>query len=241
MRVHGLCALEQKNNTGTAFGGKFHYFSTHEIFGPASDGVFHKEWDRYNPNQPYAGSKSAAEMACISFARTYQMPIFITNVVNVFGERQHPETFLPLVIRKILADEEISIHSNKERTQAGKRQYLHARNVAAATVWLLQNGKLLDGSNLSGRYNLVSEMEIDNLSLAQLVAKTINEYREEKGKKQKPLRYSLVDFHASRPGHDLRFALNGDLLKKEGFSYPASFEKSLRETVRWSMDHPQWL
>jgi len=224
-----------------AFKGKFQYFSTDEVFGPAPEGMSYKEWDRHNPNNPYAGSKSAAEMACVSFGHTYRMPIFITNVMNIFGERQHREKFIPLVMRRLLNGEKLTVHADHSRKKAGKRHYLHARNISAATVWLLENGKLLDGSATQGRYNIVGELEIDNLSLAKLVTRFVNEYRKEKGERAKSLKYQLSDFQMSRPGHDLRYALDGTLLSNEGFSYPVAFEESLRKVVRWTLDHPQWL
>ncbi len=224
-----------------AFFGRFQYFSTDEIYGPAPEGVSYKEWDRHNPNNPYAGSKSAGEQACISFGHTYRMPILISNTMNIFGERQHREKFIPLIIRKQLHGEKLWIHSDRERKHAGKRHYLHARNISAATVWLLENGKLLDGSGKQGRYNIVGEKEIDNLSLAKLVEKYVNEYLKEHGKKEKKLNYALVGFHESRPGHDLRYALDGKLLAKEGFSFPVEFEQSLRKVIRWTLDHPEWL
>lgn len=230
-----------KTREKPAFAGKFQYFSTDEVYGPAQEGVSYKEWDRHNPNNPYAGSKSAGEQACISFAHTYRLPVFISNTMNIFGERQHREKFIPLIIRKVLSGEKLIVHANDKRTKAGTRHYLHARNISAATVWLLKHGKLLDGSATQGRYNIVGEKEVDNLSLAKLVTKYVNEYQKEKGKKERPLKYQLVAAHASRPGHDLRYALDGRLLAKEGFSYPMTFEKSLRKAVRWTLDHPEWL
>jgi dTDP-glucose 4,6-dehydratase len=223
------------------FEGKFQYFSTDEVFGPATEGVAFKEWDRNNPNNPYAAAKAAGEMAAIAFANTYRMPIFITNCMNIFGERQSPEKFIPLVVKKVLSGGTVYIHANKTRTQAGKRSYLHARNISAASVWLLQHGKLLDGSAEQGKYNVVGEKEVDNLTLAKLVAEYVNEYLTAKGKKKKPLKYEMVAFHASRPGHDMRYALDGTLIEKEGFSFPVAFEESLRKVVRWTMDHPEWL
>ncbi|OGG58895.1 hypothetical protein A2765_00685 [Candidatus Kaiserbacteria bacterium RIFCSPHIGHO2_01_FULL_56_24] len=224
-----------------AFEGKFQFFSTDEVYGPAPDHVSYKEWDRHNPNNPYAASKSAAEQACIAYAHTYRMPIFVTNCMNIFGERQNREKFIPLVIRKVLSGDMLHIHANRQRTLAGKRHYLHARNISAATVWLLQNGKVLDSEATEGKYNVVGEVEIDNLALAKLVTKYVNEYLAAKGRKQKKLKYELVGFHESRPGHDLRYALDGSVLAKEGYSFPIAFNESLRKVVRWTMDHPEWL
>jgi dTDP-glucose 4,6-dehydratase len=242
-RNGGLKKIKDADPTSRkpAFEGKFQYFSTDEVFGPAPDGVSFKEWDRNNPNNPYAAAKAAGEQACIAFAHTYRMPIFITNCMNIFGERQHHEKFIPLIIQKVLSGDMLYIHSNKARTQAGKRHYLHARNISAATVWLLQHGKVLDGSAAQGKYNVVGEKEVDNLELAKLVAEYVNEYLVGKGKKKKPLNYEMVAFHSSRPGHDMRYALDGSHLAKEGFTYPVAFEESLRKVVRWTMDHPEWL
>lgn len=227
--------------------GKFLYFSTDEVFGPApmDSDVGFKEWDRLNPNNPYAAAKASAEMAVISYANTYRIPCVITNTMNIFGERQHPEKFIPLVIRKVLTGEKLMIHSNKEKTQAGKRHYLHARNICSATVWALENGETLDGSATKGRYNVVGEIELDNLALAHLVTKFVNEWIQQKiGEDKVPLElnYELVDFHSSRPGHDLRYALDGTHLKEAGFSYPVSFESSLRKMVFWTLDRKEkWL
>lgn len=223
---------------------KFLYFSTDEVFGPApmtDEFKGYKEWDRLNPNNPYASAKASAEMAVISFANTYRMPCVITNTMNVYGERQHPEKYVPLVINKVLNGEKLLIHSNKDKTQAGKRHYLHARNISAAALWVVENGKLLDGSATQGRYNIVGEQEVDNLQMAKYIEKFVHEWQIEQGQEVKPLDYELVDFHSSRPGHDLRYALDGALLASEGFSYPAEFEPSLRKMVRWTLNHPEWL
>ena len=231
----------ESNSRMSAYEGKFQYFSTDEVFGPAEDGVAFKEWDRNNPNNPYAAAKAAGEQAAIAFASTYRMPIFITNCMNIFGERQNPEKFIPLIIKKVLNGDTLHIHANKTRTLAGKRSYLHARNISAASVWLLHHGKLLDGSATQGKYNIVGEKEVDNLSLAKRVAEYVNEYLMGKGKKKRPLKYEMVAFDASRPGHDMRYALDGSLLAKEGYSFPVAFEESLRKVVRWTMDHPEWM
>lgn len=222
--------------------GKFLYFSTDEVFGPSPmDGDFigFKEWDRLNPNNPYAAAKAAAEMAVISFANTYRMPCVITNTMNIFGERQHPEKFIPMLIRNALNGTKTLIHANKEKTQAGKRHYLHARNICAATIWAVQEGRTLDGSATVGRYNVVGEIELDNEALAKLVYRLVSE---EVGHDIPPLSYELVDFHSSRPGHDLRYSLDGAHLASEGFKYPVAFEESLRKMIKWTLEHrAEWL
>jgi len=211
---------------------RFIYFSTDEVYGPINEGTF-KEDARHAPGNPYSATKAGAEDLCLSYANTYKMPIVITNTMNVFGERQHPEKFIPLVINKVLKGEVISIHSNKEKTRAGIRFYIHARNAFEAIKFILEKTteNLEVKSPTKGRFNIVGEKEIDNLTLAQFIADVIG----------KPLAYEMVDFHSSRPGHDLRYGLSGEKLKSLGFEYPKTFEESLTNTINWSLAHRNWL
>ena len=207
-------------------------FGTDEVWGTAPEGVFYDEWDGYNSGNPYSASKAGADEMAKAFANTYQLPIIVTNTMNIFGERQHPEKFIPLVINKVLKGETVTIHANKEKTKAGQRHYLHARNVWASLKFILENAPTLKGNERGqGKYNIVGEEEVDNLTLAKLIAKAIG----------KELKYEMVDFHSSRPGHDLRYAISGERLKALGYEHPKGFEESLRKTVQWYIDNPNWL
>lgn len=219
-------------------GGKFFYFSTDEVFGSAPEGVAYKEFDRYNSGNPYSASKAGGEEMAVAFANTYKLPVIITHTMNVFGERQHPEKFIPKTIRAILNRDEIVIHANKDCTKAGSRFYIHARNVSAALLFLTEKGECLDGSGKVGKYNIVGEREVDNLQLAQMIFDAICELRPNEEWKFDP---KLVDFHSSRPGHDLRYALDGSLMKEKGWDYPKTLEESLKKTVEWTLAHSQWL
>lgn len=204
---------------------KMIYFSTDEVFGPAPVGIAYKEWDRYDSTNPYSASKAGGEELCLAWANTYKTPVMITHTMNIFGERQHPEKFIPMTIKKILKGETIIIHSNKDLTKAGSRFWIHGRNVSNAVTFLLDKGKIRD------KYNVVGEKELDNLELAQLIADVL-------GKK---LDYKMVDFHSSRPGHDLRYALDGTKMKEMGWTIPMLVEKSLESTVKWFLANPKWL
>ena len=200
-------------------------FSTDEVFGPAPEGVKYKEWDRYNSTNPYSASKAGAEEMCLAFANTYKLPLVQTHCMNVFGERQHPEKFLPLCIQRVLSGEKITIHASPQG-EPGKRHYIHARNTSAAVLYLMQ-GKWEQRE----KYNIVGEKEVDNLQLAQLIAEYVG----------KPLNYELLDFHSSRPGHDLRYALDGDKMKSIGWELPMNFESSLQSVVEWTLKNDRWL
>lgn len=212
---------------------KFVYFSTDEVFGPAPGEVKYKENDRYNSTNPYSASKAGAEELVVAFENTYQMPNIITHTMNVFGERQHPEKFIPMCINKVLKGEKIWIHGNKEKTEAGSRHYIHAKDVASALLFLLNNDtpSVPDETGIKcPKYNIVGSEEIDNLSLALYISAVL----------KKKLNYEIIDFHSSRPGHDLRYALCGDKMKSIGWT-PSEVYDKLKQTVNWTVENKRWL
>lgn len=221
----------------------FLYFSTDEVFGPAPEGTLYKEWDRYNSGNPYAAAKAGGEEMVLAYANTYRLPCIITHAMNIFGERQHPEKFIPMTIRKILAGEKILIHANKDRTKAGSRFWIHGRNVAAAILFLLEKRDelVMMADPLCDKFNIVGEKEVDNLQMAEFISETIRNWAGENNKIIPVIKYELVDFHSSRPGHDLRYALNGEKMKAMGWSLPLTFEESLRKTIVWYLEHKNWL
>ena len=203
----------------------FFYFSTDEVFGPALNDTLFKEWDRHKPTNPYSASKSAAEQICVAYENTYKVPLMIVNVMNAFGERQHVEKFIPLCIKKIMNNETIEIHSYPDKKRSGTRFYIHGRNIASAVLFLINKG------SIGEKYNIAGEKEVSNLEMAQLIA----------GYMKQELHYKMVDFHSDRPGHDLRYGLDGTKLFNMGFSLPLNFEESLRKTVDWTLKNKKWL
>jgi dTDP-glucose 4,6-dehydratase len=203
----------------------FFYFSTDEVYGPALNGRLFKEDDRHSPANPYSASKSACEQLMLAYENTYKIPTIMINVMNAFGERQHPEKFIPKVINTVLQGGTIKIHSYPDKKTAGTRFYIHAANIAAAVLFLLDKGRPGEV------YHLVGDREVSNLELAQMIAKVIG----------KPLKYEMVDFHSTRPGHDLRYGLNGDKMAKLGWVPPQTFEQSLKKVVEWTLHNPEWL
>jgi dTDP-glucose 4,6-dehydratase len=214
---------------------RFVYFSTDEIFGNAPTGVSYKEYDRYNSTNPYSASKAAAEEFCVAYENTYKLPIYITHTMNVFGERQHPEKFIPMVIQRVRDAQKVFVHSNEEKTKAGSRHYIHAEDVADGLMFILnlKNYKHKgDFGNAScPKFNLVGPEEIDNLSLAQSIAKI----------QSKELIYELIDNHSSRPGHDLRYSLSPELLKTLGWEPKIKLSIRIEEVVNWSLKNKHWL
>jgi dTDP-glucose 4,6-dehydratase len=211
---------------------KFLHVSTDEVYGPAPVGHAHREWmDQYFPSNPYSASKAAQESIAYSYWRTYGVPLIITNTMNIIGEMQDPEKFVPMVIKKVLSGEKMDIHASPTG-QIGSRYYLHARNQADALLHALNIPVTFYGDfQAPQKYHVVGEREVDNLEMAEMVASFVG----------KPLNYELVDFHSSRPGHDLRYALDGSKIANTGWKAPLSLEQSLERTVKWTLENPEWL
>ena len=215
---------------------RFIYFSTDEVFGPAPGTIVYGERDRYNSTNPYSASKAAGEEMCVSFENTYKLPIFITHTMNVFGERQHPEKFIPLCIKKARDGEMVRIHADPTKTIPGSRHYIHAKDVAEGLMFILTQLKDYTyfeptGLRVVPKFNLVGPEETDNLQLAKMIAAA----------QGKEMKYELTDFHSARPGHDLRYALDGSLMKSLGWEPKIKFSERIQQVVQWSLANDRWL
>jgi dTDP-glucose 4,6-dehydratase len=210
--------------------------STDEVYGPAPGAYAHREWDPLLPSNPYSASKAAQEAVCIAYWRTYGVPVVITNTMNIIGEVQDPEKFVPKTLRALLRGERPTVHVSPEGA-SGSRFYLHARNLADAWLHLLRTHTpaRYPDTDRPSRFHIVGEREVYNLEMVQLIAKSagLPVLTEDQ--------MNRVDFHSSRPGHDLRYALDGAKLAATGWKAPVPLEASLEKTVRWTLDHPEWL
>ena len=232
--VVGTCnilefARTQKDNLE-----RFVYFSTDEIFGPAPDGIKYKENDRYNSTNPYSATKAGGEELAVAFHNTYDLPIYITHTMNVFGERQHPEKFIPMCIKRARDGEVVTVHSDKTKTIAGSRHYIHAEDVASALLFLLDHKGEFEptwGNAKCPKFNIVGSEELNNLELAQIIADAQN----------KELKYEMVDFHSSRPGHDLRYALSGDKMRELGWVPAKSVKERIAQVTQWTLANERWI
>ncbi len=138
-----------------------------------------------------------------------------------------------MLIQKIQLGEHVTIHGSED--YIGKRHYLHSRNHADALLFLLNGPRPSVYEDKPGampdRYNIVGEVEMDNLELALLIAQIL----------KKELKYKLMDFHAARPGHDRRYSLNGSKIANLGWQAPMPFRESLEKMVHWTLNRPEWL
>lgn len=214
--------------------------STDEVFGPAPENYRHTEWDVITPSNPYSASKAMQEAYLISAWRTYGLPVVITNTMNIIGEMQDPEKFVPMIIRNILEDRKITAHVGPNG-KPGSRFYLHARNLAdawlsLASYFLMVNppASYADGSSRPDRFNIVGEREVDNIEMIHMIGDFM-------GRPDVGTLIEHADFHGSRPGHDLRYALDGTKITDWGWYPPVALDTSLKRTVEWTLQHPEWL
>lgn len=208
----------------------FLHFSTDEVYGEAAPDKAHHEWDVILPSNPYSASKAAQEALCLSYWRTYDVPLLLLNVMNVIGEWQDKEKFLPKLIYKVATNQKMQIYG--EPGKIGSRFYIHANNIADAIIYLSKFEPAKYGTaQRPDRYNVVGDMELDNLQMAKYVAKILGEQ----------LHYELIPSEIARRGYDKRYALDGKKLADLGWKHPKSTLESIEQIVKWTMEHPHWL
>lgn len=201
---------------------------TDEIFGPAPLGVYFKEDDPYRPSNPYSGSKVGEWAMAFSYAHSFKMPIFHCVSMNVVGERQNPEKFIPKTIRAILTNQPVLIHGVPGKISS--RCWIHARNVASAHLFLFEKAQPEETYNVAGE-------ERTALELANRICQIA------KGRDLREEEIEYYDFHRLRPGHDFRYALSGEKIAKMGWRQGLSLDEAFDKMVRWMIkkEHRRWL
>lgn len=199
---------------------KFIYVSTDEVFGPSSDRAF-RESDPLLPTNPYAATKAAGEHLVYSYFRSFGLPAVVTRTMNMFGERQHAEKFVPMTVQNILQGNYVDIHVSPSG-EMGTRHWLYAGEQAKALRVLLDHG--MPGES----YNISAGTVATNLSIANRIARILN----------KPLNYRKVV--SSAPSHDLHYSIDDSKMRR---IFPAlfDFDSLFERTVLWYKYHPQYL
>lgn len=195
------------------------HVSTDEVYGPdapasASD---------HRPSSPYAASKAAQEDLCHAYHHTYGLRIGVFSSANMFGERQSTLAFIPKLIRAALMGDEIAVH------EPGSRRYTYVRNTAAVLISLLADPRLNYDTRPMPRFQLPGQQLMGNSDLACQVAFLAG----------KPIHVKTVRAETNRPGHDPSYAPLSHGTLAPDWEY--TFKEGLRQTVRWSTQHPEWM
>lgn len=197
---------------------RFVNFSTDEVYGPAPEGYKFKETDKFNPSNPYSGSKACQTMAAMAYINTYKLDIINTYTMNIFGPDQNREKLIPKAIYNAKNRIEMPVFAELDGDKlvgVGTRHWLHVDNVGEALVYILTYGKIGED------YNIVGTDELSNEDVVREVNKLLG---------TEPL-IKYVDFHKTRPGHDRRYAIDGAKLKELGWVPKKNFVEGLKEVI----------
>jgi dTDP-glucose 4,6-dehydratase len=206
----------------------FHQVSTDEVYGSLSEAGTFCETSPYDPRSPYSASKAAADHLVRSYYHTYGLPVTLSNCSNNYGPYQFPEKLIPLMINNMRSGRPLPVYGNGRNV----RDWLYVTDHAEAIWCIVQFGK--PGST----YNVGGENEWENIELLHLLCERMAAVTGTPCDHYK----KLITFVKDRPGHDRRYALNCDKIKKEfGWSQRVSFEHGLDLTIRWYLANQEWM
>jgi len=192
--------------------------STDEVFGSLKNGSATEE-SMFNPTNPYAATKASAELLANSYFTTYNSNVIITRCTNNYGPRQFPEKLIPKTI--LLADQnkKIPIYGNGTNI----RDWIFVEDHCNAIFNILTNGK-------SGEsYNISASNEIDNITIVKKILSLMNKSED------------LIEFVEDRPGHDFRYSMDSQKIKKEfNWQTKVNFEEGIKKTVDWYLSNREW-
>ena len=212
--------LQCFRNYSKKYKSKLIHISTDEVYGDILKGRSNEKYP-YKPSSPYAASKASSDHLVSSFVRTYKIPAIVTNCSNNYGPKQHPEKLIPKLIYNMLNNKPLPIYGKG----LNSREWIYVKDHCNALLKIFKKGKIGEFYNIGSNKNL-SNLEITN-ALLKVSSKIIN-----LGKKVK------IKFVKDRPGHDIRYALNSNKIKKQLKWKPTtSFNKGIKLTFKWYNDN----
>jgi dTDP-glucose 4,6-dehydratase len=212
----------------SADGFRFHHVSTDEVYGDLSetDPAF-EETTSYDPSSPYSASKAASDHLVRAWARTFGLPVLITNCSNNYGPYQFPEKLIPVVILKALHGEQIPVYGKGDNI----RDWLYVDDHADALLAVLQRG------TPGETYNIGGNNERSNLELVT----TLCGMMDEKLSKPEKTHEGLIEFVTDRPGHDRRYAINASKIESElGWVPKITWDEGFQKTLDWYIENEWW-
>ena len=210
---------------------RFLHISTDEVFGDLKENEPpFKETNNYHPSSPYSASKASSDHLVRAWYKTYNLPVLLSNCSNNYGPFQFYEKLIPLMIIKALRGEKLPIYG----TGMQVRDWLYVEDHADALIKIIQEGKVGES------YNIGASCEKTNLQVVKEICRILDEIKPSKPGNITSYK-ELISFVDDRPGHDLRYAINSDKIKKE-LNWKASedFESGLRKTVEWYLENEDW-
>ena len=215
---------------------RFLAVSTDEVYGSAAETGSFDEGAPYNPSSPYAATKAGSDHLVRAYHRTYGLPVLVTSCCNNYGPYQFPEKLIPLVITRALRGEQLPVYGRGQQI----RDWIYVGDHCQA-LWLVAR-RGLPGAT----YNIGADAERRNLQTVETLCDLLQELRPPAGNPElrRPLDHyrELIHFVEDRPGHDYRYAIDSTRMRRElGWRPAESFESGLRQTVRWYLQHREWV
>jgi dTDP-glucose 4,6-dehydratase len=208
---------------------RFLHVSTDEVYGSLGPGdPPFSETTPYAPNSPYAASKAASDHLVRAYHHTYGLPTLTTNCSNNYGRFQFPEKLIPLMILNALNGKPLPVYGDGLNV----RDWLYVDDHCDAIATVLKHGKPGETYNIGG-WN-----EKKNIDIVHLICDIVDEVAGPRGASRR----NLVTFVKDRPGHDRRYAMDARKIERElGWRPKETFETGIRKTVRWYLDHEEWV
>ena len=202
---------------------KLVHISTDEVYGDILKGRSDEKYS-YKPSSPYAASKAAADHLVYSYIRTYKIPAVISNCSNNYGPKQHPEKLIPKLIYNIVHNKELPIYGRGKNS----REWLHVKDHCMALFKIFEKGKIGEF------YNIGSNKNLNNIQITEALLKIAKNFIYI-GNNVK------IKYIADRPGHDKRYALNSNKIKKKlNWKPQIKFDDGLKETFLWYLNNKKY-
>lgn len=219
--VHNILELIKNYRQENGKTPTFLHFSTDEVYGDIADGA-HTEQDLLKPSNPYSATKAAADMLVLAWARTYKIPYVIVRPTNNYGIGQYVEKLIPKVCKYLHLGRKIPLHNNGTPI----RNWLHAEDTARAIITIIES------ETKNEIYNICGGFEQSNMETVAKILQVLG-IREDQ--------YSdYIDFSYSRPGQDVRYALDDSKLRKLGWNPIKKFDEELSAIVKYYKDNFIW-
>ncbi len=207
----------------------FHHVSTDEVYGSLGKDGYFTETTPYDPSSPYSASKAASDHLVMAYSRTYNLPVTLSNCSNNYGPYHFPEKLIPLMILNALESKPLPVYGDGQNV----RDWLFVNDHCRAVWLVMQKGRRGEKYNIGGR------CEMTNLEVVQKLCDMIDDIAPDKSIKS---RRNLITFVQDRPGHDLRYAIDCSKIENElGWAPVESFETGILKTIRWYIDHKDWV
>jgi len=206
----------------------FHHVSTDEVYGSLGEHGRFTETTPYDPSSPYSASKAASDHFVRAYARTYGLPVKITNCSNNYGPRQFPEKLIPLMILNALERKPLPVYGEGLNV----RDWIYVDDHCEAIWTVIHHGQAGE------TYNIGGNSEKRNIDVVRTLCEVV---ADETGADEAEL-LSLITYVKDRPGHDRRYAIDGSKLEAHcGWQPKETFESGIRKTVRWYLANEAWV